>query len=51
MVTLKSTMARGYINLLGELDLMLDRLQDNTGVLPPKTAHGIIPQNWEPPDR
>ena len=27
------------------------RLQDNTGVLPPKSALRIIPENWEPPNR
>ena len=51
MVALHSPMTWGYINLLGEYDLTQDRLQDNTGVLPPKTAHRIIPENWEPPIR
>ena len=51
MVALHSPMAWGYVNLLGEYDLTQDRLQDNTGVLPPKTAHRIIPENWKPPDR
>ncbi len=44
-------MAWGYVNLLGEYDLTQDRLQDNTGVLPSKTARRIIPEDWEPPDR
>ena len=51
MVALHSPMTWGYINLLGEYDLTRDRLQDNTGVLPPKTAHRIIPEIWEPPIR
>ena len=43
MVALNSTMAWVYINLLGEHDLTQDRLKDNTGVLPPKTAHRVTP--------
>ena len=38
MVALHSPLTWGYINLLGEYDLTRDRLQDNTGVLPPNTA-------------
>ena len=51
MVALHSPMTWGYISLLGEYDLTQDRLQDNTGVLPPKTAHRIMPEHWEPPVR
>ena len=50
-VALHSPQAWSYINMLGEYDLSSDRLQDNAGVLPPKTAHSIIPENWEPPKR
>ena len=51
MVALHSPMTWGYINLLDEYGLTQDRLQDNTGALPPKTAYRIIPKNWEPPIR
>ena len=51
MVALHSPLTWGYMNLLGEHDLAQDRLQDNTGVLPPKTAHRIMPEHWEPPVR
>ena len=37
--------------LLGEYDFSNDKLQDNTGVLPPKSVTKIIPENWEPPTR
>jgi len=43
MVALHSPMTWAYINLLGEYDLTQARLQDNTGVLPPKTEYRIIP--------
>ena len=51
MVTLHSPQTWWYINMLGEYDLSNDRLRDNTGVLPPKSAPAIIPENWEPPNR
>ena len=51
MVALHSRKAWGYINLPSEYAHTQDRLQDNTDVLPPKTAHRLIPENWEPPDR
>ncbi|MYI67564.1 MAG: DUF4158 domain-containing protein [Boseongicola sp. SB0673_bin_14] len=51
MVALHSPMTWAYIDLLGEYDLTQDRLQDNTGVLPPKTEYRIIPEIWEPPNR
>ena len=51
MVALHSPMAWRYINLTGDDDLTQDRLQDNTDVTPPKTAHKIIPEDWEPPVR
>ena len=50
-VALHSPQAWGYINMLGEHDLSNDRLRDNKGVLPPKTAHRFIPEQWEPPAR
>ena len=51
MIALHSPQAWGHTNMLGEYDLSNDRLRDNTGVLPPKFAPSIIPENWEPPDR
>ncbi len=51
MIALHSPQAWWYINMLGEYDLSNDRLRDNTGVLPPKSAPSIIPVNWEPPKR
>ena len=51
MIALHSPQAWWYINMLGEYDLSNDRLRDNTGVLPPKSAPSIIPENWEPPKR
>ena len=36
--------------MLGEYDLTNEKLQDNTGVLPPKSPR-VIPENWEPPKR
>lgn len=51
MIALHSPQAWGHTNMLGEYDLSNDRLRDNTGVLPPKSAHRIIPENWEPPNR
>ena len=38
-------------NMLGEFDFSDEKLQDATGVLPPKKQVKIIPENWEPPDR
>ena len=46
-----SPLAWCFIILLGEYDLKKDKLQDNTGVLPAKSAPRIIPENWEPPKR
>ncbi len=51
MIALHSPQAWWYINMLGEYDLSNDKLRDNTGVLPPKSAPSIIPENWEPPKR
>ena len=39
------------INMLGEFDFSDEKLQDTTGVLPPKKQAKIIPENWEPPNR
>ena len=41
----------GHTNMLGEYDLTNEKLQDNTGVLPPKSTPSVIPENWEPPKR
>ncbi len=35
----------------GEYDLTNEKLQDNTGVLPPKSSPSVIPENWEPPEK
>ena len=37
--------------MLGEYDLTKEKLQDSTGVLPPKSTPSVIPKNWEPPKR
>ena len=37
--------------ILGEFDFSDEKLQDTTGVLPPKKQTKIIPENWEPPNR
>ena len=41
----------GSFNMLGEFDFSDDKLQDTTGVLPPKKQTEIIPENWGPPNR
>ncbi len=51
MIALHSPQAWGHANMLGEYDLTKDKLQDNTGVLPPKSTPSVIPENWEPPNR
>ena len=37
--------------ILGEFDFSDEKLQDTTGVLPPKKQAKIILENWEPPNR
>ena len=37
--------------ILGEFDFSDEKLQDTTGVLPPKKQAKIIPENWKPPNR
>ena len=37
--------------ILREFDFSDEKLQDTTGVLPPKKQAKIIPENWEPPNR
>ena len=51
MISLHSPQSWAHFNLLGEYDFSNDKLQDNTGVLPPKTEPRIIAENWEPPNR
>ena len=51
MIAVHSPQPWGHFNLLGEYDFSNEKLQDNTGVLPPKSAPGIVPENWEPPGR
>ena len=46
-----SPIAWGHINMLGEYDFSDEKLQDATGVLPPKNPPEIIPSDWEPPNR
>ncbi len=55
------TPVMGHFNLFGEYVFSNEKLQDckyvgiciqdNTGVLLPRSAPGIVPENWEPPDR
>ena len=51
MIAIRSPQSWGHFNLLGEYDFSREKLQDNSGVLPPKSAGRIIPENWEPPTR
>ena len=51
MIAIHSPQSWGHFNLLGEYDFSSEKLQDNTGVLPPKSNPEIIPDNWEPPNR
>ena len=51
MIAIHSPQSWGHFNLLGEYDFSNDKLQANTGVLPPKSVTKIIPENWEPPTR
>ena len=51
MIAIHSPQSWGHFNLLGEYDFSSEKLQDNSGALPPKTARRIIPENWEPPTR
>ena len=46
-----SPIAWAHINMLGEYDFSDEKLQDATGVLPPKNPPEIIPPDWEPPNR
>ena len=41
----------GSFNMLGAFDFSDEKLQDTTGVLPPKKQVKIIPENWGPPNR
>ena len=41
----------GSFNMPGEFDFSDEKLQDTTGVLPPKKQAKIIPENWGPPNR
>ena len=41
----------GSFNMLGEFDFSDKKLQDTTGVLPPKKQIEIIPENWKAPNR
>ena len=51
MISVHSPQSWAHFNMLGEYDFSNERLQDNTGVLPPKSVPRIIPDNWEPPNR
>ena len=51
VIAVHSPQSWGHFNLLGEYGFLNEKLQDNTGVLPPKSAPRIVPENWEPPAR
>ena len=51
MLVLHSPQTWWFVNMLGEYDLTENKLQDNTGVLSPKSATKIIPTKWGPPKR
>ena len=44
-------LSSGSLNVLGEFDFSDEKLQDTTGVLPPKKQAKIISENWGPPNR
>ena len=48
MMAIHSPLSWGHFNLLGEYDFSSERVRDNSGVLPPKSARRNIPENWEP---
>ena len=49
IIALHSSKAWRHTNMLGEYNVLSDRLRNNTIVLPPKSALGITPRNWESP--
>ncbi len=49
MIAVHSPQSWGHFKLLGEYGYSREKRQNNTGVLPPKSAPGIVPENWEPP--
>ena len=51
VIAVHSPQSWGHFNLLGEYDFSNEKLQDNTGVLPPNSAPRIVPEKWEPPAR
>ncbi len=51
MIEIHSPQSWRHFNLLGEYDFSNDRLQDNTGVLPPKSVAKMILEYWESPTR
>ena len=51
MLVLHSPQTWWFVNMLGEYDLTENKLQDNTGVLSPKSATKIIPTKWGSPKR
>ncbi len=50
-VAVHSPQSWGHFNLLGEYGFSRERLQDSTGVPPPRSIPGINPENREPPVR
>ena len=46
IIAIHSPQSWGHFNLLGEYDFSKEKLQDNTGVLPPQSTPLIIPENW-----
>ena len=51
MMAIHSPQSWGHFNLLGEYDFSNRKLQDNSGVFPPRSARKIIPEKREPPTR
>ena len=51
MISIHSPQAWAHFNMLGEYDFSNENLQNNTGVLPPKSVPRFIPDNWASPNR
>ncbi len=51
MIAIHSSQSWGHFNLLEEYDFSKEKLQNNTGVLPPKSVPRFIPDNWASPNR
>ena len=51
MIFIHSPQPWAHFSMLGEYDFSNEKLQNNTGVLPPKSVPKIIPDNRETPNR